>query len=282
MDTSKKLPNLLLAGRFLLQYALITLAVLIPIYMAYGILQPHFDPYRVYYDLCPLIVSLIANSLFLWQYITKTPYQARLHAAFRMQGKVLWVIAAFVMGVLYSMTKYAVTCNLQPDAVINFTVWSSYDSVLDFLKAQLQLPVLVTGLASNLIAPITEEIICRFHLPLHLSKSFSPLWIAVISSTIFALFHLEMHLAALLWHFIGGLFFYLICRKSGTLLCPIAAHMGTNLYISLLYEINLNWVVTGLPFTFIVCCAMIGVTVWILLQKDPLAALTHCTEVTCK
>lgn len=281
MDTSKKLPNLLLAGRFLLQYILVTLAVLIPIYTAYGILQPRFDPYRVYYDLCPPIVSVIANSIFLWRYTAKTPYKSQLRHAFPVKNKEMWVIDALAMGVLYGMTKYAVTCKLHPDAAISFTVWSRYDSVLDVIKAQLQFPVLLTAIATDLLAPITEEIICRFHLPIHLKKSFSPLWVAVISSGIFALFHLEAHLSALLLHFVGGLFFYLIYCKSGTLLCPIAAHMGANLYISLLHQVDLTWFVASLPFTVIVCCGMICITVW-LLRKAPLAAEDHSTEVNCR
>ncbi len=274
MDKIKKLPNLLLAARFFLQFLLIQIAFIALPMTIYGFVCETHDPYHVYQETVVMASTAFSYIFFLWKYRKQTQFRTQLKAATKWKGYVIPILLAFCAGIVLKAAQYAVMSNLF-DITIKPKAYIHYDGLADCIRAQFDIPNLVENCFALLIGPIIEELICRFHLTLHLQKAFGRIWSAVISSVIFMVMHLNTNPTAMIFHLVGGFFFYLIYCKSGSLLCAIAAHMGANFYITLLTQINITWFVKSIPFTIIACCVLVSITIWLLIQKDRLTTVLH-------
>ncbi len=274
MDTTKKLPNLLLAAGFLLQFVLIQIAFIALPMLIYGFVCETHDPYHVYQETIVIAATAVSYIFFLLRFCKHTPFRTQLKAVTRWKGYALPILFAFCAGIVLKATQYAVLGNLF-DITIKPKAYIQYDGFADCIRAQFEIPNLVGNCFTLLIAPITEELICRFHLTLHLEKAF-PRGVAILlSAAVFSAMHLNGDASAALMYMTSALFFYLIYCKSGSLLGAIAAHMGANFYITLLTQINITWFVKSIPFTIIACCILVGMTVCLLMQKDRLTAVLH-------
>ncbi len=271
MDTTKKLPNLLLAAGFLLQFVLIQIAFIALPMLIYGFVCETHDPYHVYQETIVIAATAFSYIFFLWRFCKHTPFRTQLKAVTRWKGYALPILLAFCAGIVLKATQYAVVGNLF-DITIKPKAYIHYDGVADCIRAQFDVPNLVENCFTLLIAPITEELICRFHLVRHFGRAFPHPVAILLSAAVFSAMHLNGDVSAALMYMTSALFFYLIYCKSGSLLCAIAAHTGCNLYVNLLQQINISWFVKSIPFTIIACCVLAGMTVWLLMQKDRLTA----------
>ncbi|MGX7024061.1 CPBP family intramembrane glutamic endopeptidase [Vagococcus hydrophili] len=91
-------------------------------------------------------------------------------------------------------------------------------------------------LAVTIAGPIMEEFIFRFSLINFLNQKLNVWWSAIISSAIFSVMHGDGHF--LLY---GGLgfFFFLLYKKTGSILTTIIAHAGMNTLVILL-QLTMN------------------------------------------
>ncbi|MBQ7132739.1 MAG: CPBP family intramembrane metalloprotease [Oscillospiraceae bacterium] len=257
MDIKIKLKNLLSALIFLISAILTVIVVVAPLCIIYGLVSEQLESYGFNYGAMLYGSGGIAYLVFVLLYVCRTKYRPQLQAVTTWKKHGVQIMLALAAGMLCKATVYAVSCRISPDMVIK--VWREYDSLQAYLTTHLKPEPVVTFLFVVIIGPITEELLCRFHLGQHFEQDFSPPFTAVLSAFIFAMLHFDTTALGFITHLITGLFLYLLYCKTSSLLCAIAAHMGMNIYIDVCSDFNISSFVTSIPYTIITSCLMIAV-----------------------
>lgn len=268
MNIIDQMKNILSAIIYIVKFALLIVAIMAPLCIIYGFVSEQLEPYGFNYGVMLYGSGGIAFLVFVSLYVCRTKYRSQLRIVMKWKNCGMQIALSLVVGVLCKAVIYAVSCRMYPGMIIN--VWSDYDSLKEFLSVQLQVEPIATFWFAVIIGPITEELICRFHLGQHFEQDFSRPFTAILSASLFAMLHFDTTALGFITHLLTGLFLYLLYCKTGSLLCAIAAHMGMNIYVDVLRNFDISSFVTGTLYTIIASCLMIVIVAWMLCCPDRL------------
>ncbi len=262
MDSKRRTKNLALAVRFACRLCLLAFVAMLPFLLAKHLLPSPLAAAGISEKSLVYLSNLVFYLLFLLLYPRRTQFKAQLREATRWKGRGLWIAGAFALGVLWSAAKYSVACNLSESHTIY--LWAEYDSLGEFFAKRVHPEPVLGFVLVLLLGPVFEELVCRFHLTQHFGSAFSRPVTVLLTSLVFAALHLDSTVTGFWLHFVSGVFYYLICSRSGSLLCAIAAHIGGNFFLRLLRYVRISDAITSIPGTLLLSALAIAVYTYLI------------------
>lgn len=189
MNMIDQMKNILSAIIYMVKFALLIIAIMTPLCIIYGFASEQLKPYDFNYGVMLYGSGEIAFLVFVLLYVCRIKYRPQLWIVMKWKNCGMQITLSLVVGVLCKAVIYAVSCRMYPGMVIN--VWRNYDSLKEFLSLQLQIEPIATFGFAVIIGPITEELICCFHLGQHFEQDFSRPFTSILSALIFSMLHFD-------------------------------------------------------------------------------------------